>query len=364
MAIKLKQISSDVWYVTGDGKPRPATPLEIELWQAAQGEIVAAIGEPRTTWNKVMDFAKWGALVITVVTFLVLLSDWMVLQSFYGTLNLPALTYRAFTEGPLHLQGITQFLVAYFAILFVSLIVVVLYHGTIRIGIRSADKKMRVLSLIQGAVFISLVILFVVSLFYFDKSFSRNLTIAGAIIAVTILLWLYFNDLFLNHLPRLKQALQVVIVAFAVFFVFPAAFLTAPSFYGKELAADILEGKEQLPDVAMITDRIFLMSNQVDTFPLPGGEWLYAPKYISPSGGSDLVPSLQYIGTADEDMYVLDIAASMAYAIPKSAVKELIFAFSETELFDSADIPNYWLTPAVLSPTLTPTAPPPAVPQP
>ncbi len=171
--------------------------------------------------------------------------------------------------------------------------------------------------------------------------------------AVTIILWLYLDDLFLNHWPRLKRGLQIIIVGFAILFVFRMAFLGAPEYYGKELAADIVAGKEQLPDVAIIADRIFLMSNQVDASPLPDGEWLYAPTYISPPGGGDPVPSLQYIGMTDEHVYILDIAASTAHAIPKSTIKELIFAVSETELFDSARVPNYWITP-------TPTALPPA----
>ncbi len=172
MAAKLKQTSSGEWYILGDGKPRPATPLEIELWHGAQGEIVAAIGEPKSIWNKVMDFAKWGALVITIMTFLVLLLDWMVLQGFYNELNLPALTYRAFTEAPLHLGGIVQFMVAYFAILFLSMLVVVPYYGYVRIDVRSTHKKVRVASLIRGVSFIGLVVLFLlISLVSVDRNF-------------------------------------------------------------------------------------------------------------------------------------------------------------------------------------------------
>lgn len=325
-SIQLRQLPDGKWYKFGEGPPVEATAEETSVWQAAQEAMVEKLGSPKSSWQRVVDLAKWTAVFATITGAVMVYLNAFFNVCLYSGLGL--LHYK----GPLfdiNVDGVQIFLkivISSSASLGLAWFAWSIYRFLIDTRRFKHVSQTRIvvitlLTLVLAGAY------FVVTVFIMPQLFHRAmLSTLAAVQFLTFFAWFLVRKQLRDWPDFVSKGLQVVCSMLLIcVWVFGLLWLY-PWRYGRFLSHEILVGKKAFPEVTVITiDRVF-MSDQVTEHQISDGAWAYRSAEINVPGQTSPVPSLQYIGEDNDFVYVLDWGAASVCAIPSSAVSQIIFS--------------------------------------
>lgn len=369
MTLLLREIAEGIWYKFGAGVPVEATQDEIALWQSAQAEVTGAVtqapapqvvaaearsggsDQPKGTWDRVMDLAKWAAFFLAVATGVTLYMDWQFIHGLYGEFGAEEIAFNAFAASPIHYAGIRNLTeVVLFVFMSVSLgflissFVSSLFRWVVSIGSRFSNWTAKFPRLNLTPAWKRLgkalpyweVILLVIAGFLVDVTKEKETLCIEVAIWSSITISFFFAACFSTRKmvkDRDDGRLMMIALFLLVFYFLFYTYLTElPQVAGREEAWKILRGEKasseylvSSPGVALVTKNQQFMSDLVEVLEAPDGAWAYCAKEVLYSGMDVPVPSLRYLGADANTMYLLDAGHLVVHAIPRDDVLNLLF---------------------------------------
>ena len=353
MGIELARGTDGKWLKIVDGKAIEATADEVALWKAAQArhskeekessenaeeKAAQSEEEPKSTWDRMMDMAKWAGVAVTAATFLVLWLDWMILLGFYTELGISGVALEGFKQQPVHPQGVLLlFLYCFF-------------------GISIYILKFNILRYIFYTFFGILIIL--LGLQYF--SLYIILSECYQISLIQVLLIFCSLALTIYALTTVDSRLKKIFISLAIGFIL---FAPLPFSLGRESAKPRPCAANTWSPVILTAERAIPLSNQVRVHEVSEDVWLYMPRATFAADSDRRDFSLQHIGTYDGTVYLFDTGSTLVHRLPEEAVLHMITLpksrkqFLEREQMpveDSLYLSNYWQKPRLREGTPTP----------
>jgi hypothetical protein len=336
MPTKLRLLANGKWYKFGNGKPIEATQEEISIWETAIDENFS---KKTSGESNIIEIAKISSIPITVITFLVLLSDWSTVFTTYKELGITDVTSVIFASNPLHLSGIIYILVGFFSMALFLLVAYLVYSIFSFIAFKIHQN-----SNVSMLTIMSLVTLTTCAAFWNgtqitlqDKTTPKELQslilyIGSIPIATTI--WLFVNE---YTKGKLRLILEVIIVMTTFFLIFTGLIIKFPADQGEEAAKSILRGDATYPPIMIITNQPIYISNQSTSRKIDENTWSYGAMVVdNPKTGKSFY-SLQYLAADINNYYLLDVGIGTVHAIPKSSVKQILFISLSS---DAVQMPN------------------------
>jgi hypothetical protein len=346
--IRLRQVENGRWYKLGTGKPIEATTEEVTLWENAQEEITESIVRPKSTWQQVIDLAKWTSFLVGAATFLTLLLDWQYTVALYHGLGARGLASIVFVQNPIHTAGVRLVTVIAGCTAYQVVPFLYVYQRWLRKRLECANPRlvMRLgwLSLFLIQISIILTFAFVDAIFPISTGTLIRLVLFPSVVPAALFAWLCFRD----HYAESQRFLNILIIAIGGVLFFFGCLTDFPQSMGRRAAVEILLGERSFQRAMVTTKKRFFVSNQVSVFQRPDGLWTHQAEIIAIPGTDLLVPSLQFMGADENTMYLLDFGVPSVHNIPKDAVSELVLFSADLEplvVLPDAEIPMDWISP-------------------
>lgn len=353
--VRLCRLSDGIWYKFGVGQPIEATDEEVSLWITAQEKLLEKVGKPSSIWEKVADLAKWAAFFVASVTFLTLYIDWRFFAGLYGRLGVPNLAFVEFARNPVHMTGVRILVAIVFlisvAVGFTAVFYSLLIRHVLEYLFHHLSKRTSSWSMDQLATILCLIACTAVMALSRTGPADRSSEILGEMLLIAsalAILWSIRQHWIHGSLYRQIVGGVIAVVAVAILYVLISGY---PQALGREKADEILQGSQIDPDygittpgVLVITEKEYLMSDQVERIEGSSGVWAYWPKYLDSLRIGNRIPSLQYLGSDADTVYLLDIGIASIHAVPSEAVSQVIFLSSSetTQLLFASGVLADW----------------------
>ena len=328
MRIWLEKLPDGKWVKHIEEKISDATREDILLWQNSEKEILKKIkNSPSDNLRKSVDVVKWATIIFSILTFFAFFMDWVVVLGRYRSLGIPHLASSKFSEDSIHAQGILYLFFALFLIVGLSTITFLSY----RILKDFSETQIKQKRILFGLLAIVLLIISIVNIYissslgdYFGTESTKRLFNVGAIVSTSFGWLLLLMDIIKSQ--HIKNAIRVIAIIFVGYFFIWEIGVTFPSIIGSELAMDVMNGATHYTSVDIVTtEPLNLFSNSVEVYSTPSGKWIYLSQIITNSNTGNKTVSLQYVGTDDEAIYLLDYGSRTIHAVSKNVVEEIVF---------------------------------------
>lgn len=296
--------------------------------------------------TNISELAKWGSIIIAGITIVVLLSDWIYTLNYYRTLGVPELASSKFLTDPLHLSGVLS--------LWVGLIMVGVYCLGMILLLNLIGKP--ILKQIPHKFHVPLLIFIAISMYIAMAIGEKNLDTSSfsieivsvipflSVFPIVALLW-FLGDNYIKDIATRNIFFLAIILISANFF-FSSFVVKFSATAGKSDAEKILQGEQNLPVIALITKEKIVLSDKISVMPINDGQWVYSPQLSKHPKTGNTIASLQFIGSDDRNIYVLDLWGSSVHSISKDNIAQIIyFNFSDDALISSGINPVFLPTP-------------------
>lgn len=296
----------------------------------------------KSTATNISELTKWGTIIMAGITAVVLLSDWVYTLNYYRALGVSELASSKFLTDPIHYSGVLSLWVGFLMVGGYCLFMILLINVSVKPLLGLFPRKFHI-----PIIFVLAIIAYITA-----TNEAKNLvasSLSPEIIAVVpflsiapvmVLLW-FFAEHYIKD-SAIKNAVFLVLILISANFFYMSFIVKFSATAGKSDGEKILQGEQSLPVVALITKEKIIISEKITALQIDDGKWLYSPQYTNHPKTGKTIMTMQFIGTDERNIYILDLWGSSVHAIAKDSIMQVVyFNFSDDSLISSGVTPNF-----------------------